>query len=407
MTKSKILNKPELLAPAGNLEKLKYAIIYGADAVYIGGRNYGLRANNDNFSISEIKEACDFAHSYNARVYVTVNIIFHSKDVEGLEEYFISLDECGVDAIIISDPLVLDLAKRVIPNMEIHISTQQSTINYEAVKFWQKEGAKRIVLGREASGNDIREIIDKTGVDAEVFIHGAMCSGYSGRCVLSNYLTMRDSNRGGCSQICRWSFALQDELKNDIKTNVDYAISPKDLSMLKYIPDLIEMGVKSFKIEGRMRSIYYIATILHTYRRVIDEYCNNPDKYEYNKDYEKILYRCANRDAVPQYFDHKPGVEEQYYAGRIESSNQDFLGIVLDYDENLKEVIIEQRNFFTIGDEVEIFGPNIDNYSFRIEYIKDELGKPLDAARHPQQIVRVPLLKKVKKDDLMRIKINS
>lgn len=404
MMKTRILNKPELLVPAGNLEKLRYAVKYGADAVYIGGRNYGLRANNDNFSIDEIKVACDFAHSYNVRVYTTVNIIFHNKDVDGLEDYLIALENCGVDAIIISDPLVLTLAKSVSPNMEIHISTQQSTLNYEAIKFWEKEGAKRVILGREVSGNDIKEIIDKTGMDIEVFIHGAMCSGYSGRCVLSNYLTMRDSNRGGCSQICRWHFTLQDEARQDIKAEVDYALSPKDLSLLKYLPELIDMGVKSFKIEGRMRSIYYIATVLKTYRKIIDEYCNNPDKYEYNKDYEKILYKCANRDVAAQYFNQKPGLNEQYYANREEVSNQDFLGIVLDYDDDLKEATIEQRNFFAIGDEVEIFGPNIDNYSFVIEYIKDESGKRLDAARHPQQIVKIPLLKRVETYDLMRTK---
>lgn len=404
---NKILNKPELLAPAGNLEKLKYAIMYGADAVYIGGRNFGLRANNDNFSIDEIKEACDFAHNNNAKVYVTVNIVFHNNDVEGLKDYLIALENCGVDAIIVSDPLVIELAKKVIPNMEIHISTQQSTLNYEAVKVWQEVGAKRVVLGREASGNDIKEIIDKTGADIEVFIHGAMCSGYSGRCVLSNYLTMRDSNRGGCSQICRWDFILQDKDKKNIEAEVRYAIAPKDLSMLRFIPDLIKMGVKSFKIEGRMRSIYYVATILHTYRRVIDEYCNNPDGYEYNKDYEKILYRCANRDAVPQYFDHRPGVDEQYYIGRDEVSNQDFLGVVIDYDITKEEAIIEQRNFFKPGDEVEIFGPKIDNYSFKIEYIKDEQNNILDAARHPRQIVRIPLKRLVSKDDLMRVKISS
>lgn len=407
MGNDKIINKPELLAPAGNLEKLKYAILYGADAVYIGGRNYSLRANNDNFSIADIDEACTFAHNHNAKVYVTVNIVFHNEDIIGLENYLKDLDRCGVDAIIVSDPLVIELVSHVIPQMEIHISTQQSTLNYEAVNFWKNEGARRVVLAREASGEDIETIIDKTGLDIEVFIHGAMCSGYSGRCVLSNYLTMRDSNRGGCSQICRWNFKLQDELKKEIDSDIDYAIAPKDLSMMRYIPKLIDMGVKSFKIEGRMRSIYYIATILHTYRKVIDEYCNNPTTYEYNKNYEKILYRCANRDAVPQFFDHLPDVEDQYYIGRDEMSNQDFLGLVLSYDEELEEAIIEQRNYFTVGDKVEIFGPKIDNYSFVIEYIKDENNNALDAARHPRQIVRIPLKKKVKKNDLMRVRVSS
>jgi putative protease len=405
MRNSNIIKKPELLAPAGNLEKLKYAIHYGADAVYIGGRNYSLRANNDNFTISEIKEACLYAHKHNARVYVTVNIIFHSEDVEGLKEYLIDLEQCGVDAVIVSDPLVIELLKEIDSKMEIHISTQQSTLNYEAASFWKDEGVTRIVLAREASGTDIKEIIDKTGIETEIFIHGAMCSGFSGRCVLSNHLTARDSNRGGCSQICRWNFTLRDDEELDVSDDSNYAIAPKDLSMLKYIPSLIDMGVRSFKIEGRMRSIYYIATMLHTYRKVIDEYCNNKDGYEYNKNYEKILFRCANRDAVPQFFKHRAGFDEQYYTGREEVSNQDFLGVVLEYDEEAQEVVIEQRNFFKVGDEAEIFGPNIDTHFFKIEYIKDNKGNLIDAARHPKQVVRLPINKKVEKYDLMRIKL--
>lgn len=405
MRNSNIIKKPELLAPAGNLEKLKYAIHYGADAVYIGGRNYSLRANNDNFTISEIKEACLYAHKHNARVYVTVNIIFHSEDVEGLKEYLIDLEQCGVDAVIVSDPLVIELLKEIDSKMEIHISTQQSTLNYEAASFWKDEGVTRIVLAREASGTDIKEIIDKTGIETEIFIHGAMCSGFSGRCVLSNHLTARDSNRGGCSQICRWNFTLRDDEELDVSDDSNYAIAPKDLSMLKYIPSLIDIGVRSFKIEGRMRSIYYIATMLHTYRKVIDEYCNNKDGYEYNKNYEKILFRCANRDAVPQFFEHRAGFDEQYYTGREEVSNQDFLGVVLEYDEEAQEVVIEQRNFFKVGDEAEIFGPNIDTHFFKIEYIKDNKGNLIDAARHPKQVVRLPINKKVEKYDLMRIKL--
>lgn len=403
---TKMLIKPELLAPAGNFEKLKWAIKYGADAVYIGGRNYGLRANNDNFSLEEIKEACDYAHARNVKIYVTVNIVFHNEDVKSLKEYLIELGKCKVDAIIVSDPFVINIAKYLIPEVEIHISTQASTINYEAVSFYKDEGASRVVLGREVSGSDIKEIIDKTGMDIEVFIHGAMCSGYSGRCVLSNYFTLRDSNRGGCSQVCRWTFNLQDKDKKDIESDSLYSISPKDLSMLKHIPTLINMGVKSFKIEGRMRSIYYIGTLLHLYRKVIDNYCNNPDEYEYNINYENILYRCANRDTIPQFFDRKPGVDEQYYIGRDEVSNQDFLGIVLDYDEQLKEVTIEQRNFFKVGDNVEIFGPDIDCYKFNIKSIRNEKNEYVDAARHPQEIIKIPLDIKVSKDDMLRVNIS-
>jgi U32 family peptidase len=396
--------KPELLAPAGNLEKLKWAISYGANAVYIGGKNFGLRANNDNFSILEIKEACDYAHNNNAKVYVTVNIIFHNNDVQGLKEYLIDLNNCGVDAIIISDPHILEVVKEQALDFDVFLSTQQSTINYEAALFWKNNGIKRIILAREASGDDIKKIINETNMEVEVFVHGAMCVGYSGRCVLSNYITMRDSNRGGCSQICRWNFKLYDQDNELVNEDIDFSIASKDLSLLKYIPDLINMGVTSFKIEGRMRSIYYVATVINIYRKTIDQYCDNPGSYEYNISSEKELHRCANREAIPQYFTVKPGVEEQYYASREEISNQDFLGIVLEYDEISKEAVIEQRNFFKVDDIVEIFGPNRDTICFKIEYIKDEHHKTIDAARHPQQIIRIPLNKKVYTNDLMRIK---
>ncbi len=402
---NKVRKKPELLAPAGNLEKLKWAIKYGADAVYIGGKNYSLRANNDNFNIDEIREACEFAHKNKVKVYVTLNIIFHNHDIEGLEQYLINLEKCKVDAIIISDPFVIDLAKKVAPNLDIFLSTQQSTINYEAVNYWKSEGIKRIILAREASGREIQEIITKTGADIEVFIHGAMCVNYSGKCLLSNYLTRRDSNRGGCSQICRWPFVLYDQERANLKYEQDFAMATKDLSLLKYIPDLIDMGVVSFKIEGRMRSIYYIATIVGIYRKVIDEYYNDPKSYKYSVHDEIELCRCANREARPQYFDKKPGVDEQYFIGREEPSNQDFLGIVLDYDINSKEVIIEQRNYFKIGDEVEIFSPLHKKTKFIIKSIKDEYGKPIEVVRHPRQIVRIPLMIKVYKYDLMRTKI--
>ncbi|MGI6329360.1 MAG: peptidase U32 family protein [Bacilli bacterium] len=397
--------KPELLAPAGNLEKLKWAIKYGADAVYIGGKNYGLRANNDNFAIEEIKAACLYAHQNQVKVYVTVNIIFHNKDLKGLKEYLIALDKCRVDAFIISDPLVLDIAKKYTPRVDLFLSTQQSTLNYEAVLFWKKAGIKRIILAREASKEDIKEIIDKTKMDLEVFIHGAMCINYSGKCLLSNYITNRDSNRGGCSQICRWSFQLIDQNNKDLNFQKKFRLSSKDLIFLKYIPDLMEMGVTSFKIEGRMRSIYYIATIINIYRQVIDEYYNNKEQFEYNKAYEKILKRCANRETIEQYFEKKADIGSQYFSLNEEVSNQDFLGIVLGYDKVLKEVSIEQRNFFQLEDEVEIFGPHQKIISFFIKRIKDDDGQDLEAARHPCQIVRIPLKEEVFPDDLMRIKM--
>lgn len=397
------MKKIELLSPAGNLEKVKWAFMYGADAVYFGGRDYGLRANAENLSLDEIKEACSYAHSLNKKVYVTVNIVFHDEDFNGLEDYLKGLYEAHVDAVIVSDPSVISIIKKTVPNLEIHISTQQSTLNYEVAKFWSEEGAKRVVLGREASKNDMLSILKNTDIDIEVFIQGAMCVSYSGRCVLSNYLTNRDSNRGGCSQICRWNFDLFDEYKNKISSDEDFAITVKDLTLIPYIGELIDMGITSLKIEGRMRSIYYIATVLHVYRQVIDEYyetgkIENIDKYNYQ------LFRCANRDSVPQFYLEKPGVNEQYYSGRCEESNKDFLGIVLDYDELNKEIILEQRNYFKIGDEVTIFGPNIDDFDLKIEYIKDENDSYIDVARHPLQIVKIPCNKKVYKNDIIRVR---
>lgn len=395
--------KPELLAPAGSLEKVKWAFMYGADAVYFGGQNYGMRANAQNLSVEEIKEACNIAHKLNKKVYVTVNIVFHNEDIVGLEDYLKDLYKVKVDAIIISDPLVLDMAKKVVPKMEIHLSTQQNTLNYEACNFWYKEGIKRVVLGRETSKEDIISIKKNSKIDIETFIHGAMCVGYSGRCVLSNYLTNRDSNRGGCSQICRWNFELYNKNKKKIKSKSDFSMAVKDLVMLPHIKDLMDIGVSSFKIEGRMRSIYYIATVINVYRKVIDEYYET-GKLEKYKDFEYELSRCAIREGAVQYFLKKPGYKEQYYLHNDEIANKDFLGIVLSYDENTKEITLEQRNYFKVGDNITIFGPNMDNVDIKIEYIKDLKDNNLDVANHAQQIVKIPCNKRVYENNIIRVR---
>ena len=394
------MNKVELLAPAGDLERLKWAILYGADAVYIGYQNYSLRANAKNFSLDEIKEGVIFAHKNNAKVYVTVNIIFHQEDIKDLEEYLIKLDEYNVDAIISSDIFILDIIKKHNLKFEFHLSTQMSTLNSEAALFFKKNNVKRIVLGRETSKNDIKNIIDKTNMDLEVFIHGAMCMAYSGRCTLSNYLTNRDSNRGGCAQICRWVFDLYDE-KKLIDKNTKFSFSPKDQSLLKNIRELIDLGVKSFKIEGRMKSVYYLATIVSIYRKIIDNIYNG--NYSIDENDIKALYRCANRDTTMQYFDKKPTENEQYYIGREENTNQDFLGVVLDYDEKNKEIILEERNYFKVNDKINIFGPKKESFSLKVEYIKDEEGNKILCARHPKEVLRIPCTIKVSKNDLIRI----
>ena len=396
-------NKPELLAPAGDLERLKVALLYGADAVYIGGPMLNLRANAINFTIDEIKEGVEFAHSLNKKVYVTVNIMLHDEEVSQLINYLKELEKCNVDAIIVSDPVVIEEAKKN-TKLEVHLSTQTSTLNIEAVKFWKNIGVNRIVLGRECTKQDIKNIIDNVDVEIETFIHGAMCAGYSGRCVMSNFLTNRDANRGGCSQICRWDFNLFNENMEEIKGDKPFTFCSKDLSMLKYIPEMIDMGITSFKIEGRMRSVYYIATVVSVYRKVIDEYCNDKNNYEYNKKYESILNKVANRDSIPQFFDGNYGFNCSYYNGREEVSNQDFLGIVIDYDKDTHMATIEQRNYFKAGDIVEIFGPDKEIITLKLDKIYDEKDELIDIVRHPKQVVKIPLEESVKKCDMMRIK---
>ena len=395
--------KVELLAPAGSLEKLKWAFNYGADAVYLGGINYSLRANARNFTLDDIKEALSYAHNLGKRIYVTVNISFHDEDLKGLEEYLVKLDEIGVDAIIFSDPLIIDIYKKHSLKFELHLSTQESVLNKDAVKYFKKQGVTRVVLARECSKDDIFDIINSCDVEIETFIHGAMCTNISGRCVLSNYFTNRDANRGGCCQVCRFNFNLYDKNKKQISKTDNFSIAPKDLSLVNYLKEMIDIGINSFKLEGRMRSIYYVSTIVLTYRRLIDMYLSGKYDEKLVNDSIKILYRCANRDVAPQFFNKMPGSEEQYYIGRKEESNQDFLGVVLDYDNDKKEITIEQRNFFKIGDKITIFGPKHDNFSYTIEYLLDQDGNVINVARHPQEIVRINCDHEVHKNDLIRI----
>ena len=393
--------KPELLAPAGDLEKLKWAIDYGADAVYIGGPGFGLRANANNFTFDDIFEAVNYAHERKKKVYVTVNIVLHDKEALELENYLKKLESLNVDAIIVSDPAIIKLA-HLKTSLEIHLSTQQSTLNKKAVNFFKKEGVTRIVLGRENSKEEIKEIIASNNIEIECFIHGAMCAGYSGRCVLSNFLTTRDANRGGCSQICRWNFNLLSEDFNELKGEQEFSFCTKDLSLIECIPEMIDMGITSFKIEGRMRSIYYIATVVSIYRKVIDEYCNNKEDYTYNVKYKKILDNCANRASTVQFFDGNSDYHCQYYSTAQNASNQDFLGVVLSYQNGY--AIVEERNYFEPGVIVEIFGPEIETFSFKIKEIYDLEGNIKDAARHPEELVKIMVPKKVYKNNLMRIK---
>ncbi len=385
----------EILSPAGDLERLKWALIYGADAVYIGGYNYSLRANANNFSIDDIKEAVTFAHSLNKKVYVTVNILFHNNDLNGLDEYLSTLSNLGVDAFIVSDMSVIKRINKLKLKPEIHISTQESSTNKYTFKFWESLNVSRVVLGRECSKEDIIDIKNNTNLELEVFIHGAMCTSYSGRCVLSNYITKRDSNRGGCSQVCRFVFNMEDY--------TDFQIASKDLSMIDNLEELINIGVSSLKIEGRMRSMYYIATVVDAYKRVrdmIENKCLTEEKLSY---YKKVLNRVSNRENKVQFFDKEPGVNEQYYLGREEVSNQDFLGIVKEVGDLVE---IEQRNNFKIGSLIEIFGPNTNPQKFILEYMVNKEGELVDTARHPKEELYIKVPFKVNKNDILRVPID-
>ena len=399
------MRKIELLAPAGNMEKLKFAYLYGADACYIGARSYSLRANAKNFSIDEIKEASLYAHSLGKKLYVAVNIVFHNEDLEGLVIYLKELEKAHVDAIIISDLFIINLIKEHNINLKIHVSTQYSSVNYEVVNFLKSKNVERVVLAREASYDDIKQIIDKTGMEVEVFLHGAMCSSYSGRCVLSNYFTKRDANRGGCAQVCRFDFKLYDRQKQEIKSDVLFTLSSKDLMMLDNLDKMIKMKIASLKVEGRMRSSYYIATVISTYREAIDNYYNNSLTKEKLDYYKKVLNRVSNRDNISQFFDSFPDVNCQYYLGRKEETNQDFLAVVKEYDDINKIVTVIVKNYFKKGYEVDIFGPNIETFSTKISDLYDEDNNLIEMANHPETIVKFKLKEKVYQDDIIRIKL--
>ncbi len=395
------MEKIELLAPAGTKEKMEFAFLYGADAVYFGGKDFSLRANAKNFSLEEMKEAVEYAHERGKRVYVTVNIVFHNEDLDGLVEYLKYLSSIHVDAIISSDISVFDLIKKNDIDLELHVSTQASILNYEAALFYKNLGATRVVLARECSKEDIKRIKKETGLEIECFMHGAMCTSISGRCVLSNYCTNRDSNRGGCAQICRWTF---DYLKDGQKINDKvFSMTPKDLNMIPFIKDMIDCGVNSFKIEGRMRSIYYVSTVILIYRRLIDKILSNTLTDEYSKYALNILNRVANRESTPQFFDKLPGVDEQYYLGRDEVSNQDFLGLVLDYTDGI--ATIEQRNYFKIGDTVQFFGPTMETFDYVVDNIMDCEENSIEIARHPQMIIKIKIARELHKFDMMRLKV--
>ncbi|WP_138752350.1 peptidase U32 family protein [Paenibacillus sinopodophylli] len=400
------LDKPELLAPAGNLEKLKFAIHYGADAVYIGGQKYGLRSNADNFSFEEMKEGVEFAKRYGAKVFVATNIYAHNEDVDGLEDYLRALENAGIAAIIAADPVIIETAQRVAPKLEVHLSTQQSTLNWQAVQFWKDEGLPRVVLARETSFKDIAEIKKHVDIEIEAFIHGAMCSSFSGRCVLSNHFTDRDSNRGGCCQSCRWKYDLfVDDMPMYSDEEDKFTMGSKDLCMIEYLPELIEVGVDSFKIEGRMKSIHYVATVVNVYRQAIDAYFENPEQFELKQEWIEEINKAANRPLNTGFFLDTPGTEDHIYEPEEKAAPYDFAGIVVDYDPKTSFATVQQRNHFKLGQEIEFVGPEGTFFKQTVTEMTDIDGLALEAAKHPLQLIRIRALKPVKPMDMMRKKL--
>ncbi len=389
------MKKIELLAPAGDLERLKVNLLYGADAVYIGGEKYSLRANATNFSLEQIKKACSFAHKHNKKVYLTLNMVFHNEDMDGVEEYIDKVIKAGIDAFIVSDPFLISYITKKEKQVEVHLSTQNSTTNKESVNFFKKQGVKRVVLARELSKKEIKEIIDETKLDVEVFIHGAMCTCFSGRCTLSNYVTGRDANRGGCAQVCRFAFSKEE--------NPPFTFATKDLNMAKYIKDLIEIKVSSLKIEGRMRSLYYLATVVGTYRKIIDKCYQNTLTDENLKKYEKTLNRVANRETSTHYFMKMADETDQYYTGRKELSNQDYLGLITGYDKKNQCLIMVERNYFEPGDKIEIFTPTGKVYQRTVDKIYDEEMNELEVARHPEQVLKLKFEEELPEYSMIRL----
>ena len=387
------MKKIELLAPAGDLERLKINLLYGADAVYLGGEKYSLRANATNFTLEELKEGCQFAHSLNKRVHQTINIVFHNEDMEGVKEYIKDCVSAGVDAFIVSDPFIISYIKKNFPQVEVHLSTQNSTTNKKAVKFFEDEGVDRVVLARELSKDEIKEIVYSTSVDIEVFLQGAMCSLFSGRCALSSYVTNRDANRGGCAQVCRFAFKTDGD---------DFTFASKDLSLASRIKDLISIGVSSLKIEGRMRSIYYLATVISSYRKLIDAYYDGKLDDNVIEHEAKVLDRVANRDTSLQFFKGYNDYNDEYFTGRQEISNQDFLALVISSDG--KYLTVYEKKYFKKGDASEIFTPTGEVYDYVISDIISKDGV-VDVARHPEEELMLPFDKKIPEYSMIRKKV--
>ena len=404
------MRKPELLIPASSLEVLKTAVIFGADAVYIGGEAYGLRAKAKNFSMEDMKEGIAFAHAHNVRVFVTANILAHNEDLEGVEQYFKELKEIKPDALIIADPGVFSIARRICPEIEAHISTQANNTNYMTYNFWSELGAKRVVAARELSLKEIKELRGKIPKDLEIeaFVHGAMCISYSGRCLLSNYFTGRDANQGACTHPCRWKYAVVEEQRPGEYLPVyenergTYIFNSKDLCMIEHIPEILDAGIDSLKIEGRMKTALYVATVARTYRKAIDDYLESEEKYRENMEWYKAeIGKCTYRQFTTGFFFGKPDENTQIYDSNTYVTEYTYLGMVGEKNAP-NEYCIEQRNKFTVGEQIEIMKPDGTNIEVTVKSIRDEEGNFMESAPHPKQKLWIDLGMELSRYDILR-----
>lgn len=409
MTKKKI----ELLAPAGDMEKLKTAIIYGADAVYFGGELFSLRAGAGNLSIEEIREAMDFIHEHNAKGYMTINIYPHNDDIPPLKAYLEKIKDIPIDAFLVSDPGVMTIVKSIIPDAEIHISTQANTTNYMTAAFWvQQMGATRIVAAREMSLEELKEMKKVLPPDTEIeaFVHGAMCMSYSGRCLLSNFMVGRDANRGSCTHPCRWKYSLVEEKRPGEYYPIEedergsYIMNSRDLCMLDKLPDLIDAGIYSLKIEGRMKSPFYVATVVSAYRAALDSYLDNPDNYEFQEKWFTELCKASHREFYHGFYYSKPDSSGQNYSSSDYTREYSFIGVVRGFEHDTGLTIVEQRNKFSVGEYIEVFGPRTEYTDEIVREMYDEDNNPIESAPHPQQIIKIKLSKAYPENFILRKK---
>ena len=402
------MKKPELLAPAGNMEKLKMALLYGADAVYLGGKSFGLRAFGGNFSREELKEAVEFAHNLGKKVYVTVNIFPHNIDVEALPDYLAYLNEIRVDALLVADLGVFTLAKQYSPDIELHISTQANNTNYVTVNAWKDMGATRVVMARELSLQELKTIREKCDVELEMFVHGAMCISYSGRCLLSAYMTGRDANRGACAQSCRWKYNLVEENRPGEYFNIEedergtYIMNSRDMCLMPHLPEIIETGIDSLKIEGRMKSVHYAASVVKAYRMAIDSYFEDPENFSIKQEWVEELDKVSHRAYTTGFFLHKTTSEDQIYSSSSYTQTSDFVGLVKEYDAETGFAVVEQRNNMKIGQEIEVFQPNLPTYRQVISEMYNDKGEAIDVAPHAQQIIKMKMVQPVEPYTILR-----